>query len=472
MSFVFYDTETTGTDTHFDQILQFAAIKTNYELKELDRFEMRCRLLPYVVPSPGAILINGLGIERLLDPALPSHYQMVRAISSKLTAWSPGIFIGHNSIGFDEHLLRQAFYKTLHHPFLTNTNGNCRSCSLRMIQAVARFAPEALAVPVDQCFRQVFKLDRLAPANGFNHGAAHDAVADVEATIHLCRLIAERAPDLWSGFVRFAQKAAVVDFAGDQAVFALTEFYGGTPHSWMVSAIGINPDNKSEMLVFDLANDPEALGGMPDDQLVLRLGHSPKPVRGMRCNAGPVVFSYDDAPEDLRSAAPGIDELNRRAARLKVDGGLRARLVAAFLRARGVREPSIHVEQQIYDGFTGDDDKAIMLRFHEREWAERLSLTEQLADKRLRTLGQRLIFMEAPHVLPEAVRHDYAVAIAARLTSDDGEVPWLTYRRAIAEADDLLQDADAARGQLLRELRHYLAVRAEEAAMLAFQSAQ
>ena len=28
MSFVFYDTETTGSDTFYDQILQFAAIKT------------------------------------------------------------------------------------------------------------------------------------------------------------------------------------------------------------------------------------------------------------------------------------------------------------------------------------------------------------------------------------------------------------------------------------------------------------
>ena len=32
MPFVFYDTETTGTDTDFDQILQFAAIKTDDEL--------------------------------------------------------------------------------------------------------------------------------------------------------------------------------------------------------------------------------------------------------------------------------------------------------------------------------------------------------------------------------------------------------------------------------------------------------
>ena len=116
MSFVFYDTETTGTNTAFDQILQFGAIKTDHELRELDRFEIRCSLLPYVVPSPGAMRVTGVTVDQLIDPDLPSHYQMVRAIKAKLDEWSSAIFIGHNSMTFDEHLLRQALYKTLHGP--------------------------------------------------------------------------------------------------------------------------------------------------------------------------------------------------------------------------------------------------------------------------------------------------------------------------------------------------------------------
>ena len=135
MSFVFYDIETHGTNTTFDQILQFGAINTDHELKELDRFEIRCRLLPYVVPSPGAMRVTDVTVEWFTDPALPSYYKMVRAIKAKLKKRSPTIFIGHNFLNFDEHLLRQALYKTLHTPCLTNTNGNCRSDSLRIIQA-------------------------------------------------------------------------------------------------------------------------------------------------------------------------------------------------------------------------------------------------------------------------------------------------------------------------------------------------
>ena len=53
MAIVFYDTETTGTKLHFDQILQFAAILTDNDLNEIERFEIRSRILANVVPSPG-----------------------------------------------------------------------------------------------------------------------------------------------------------------------------------------------------------------------------------------------------------------------------------------------------------------------------------------------------------------------------------------------------------------------------------
>src|SRR5690349_1514286 len=127
MSLVFYDTETTGKETWYDQILQFAAILTDSEFRELDRFEIRCRILHHVVPAPGAMKVTGLKAGMLTDPGLPSHYEMVRQIRAKLLEWSPTTFVGFNSIEFDEDLLRQAFYKTLHDPYLTNKNDNART---------------------------------------------------------------------------------------------------------------------------------------------------------------------------------------------------------------------------------------------------------------------------------------------------------------------------------------------------------
>lgn len=466
MGFVFYDTETTGTNTAFDQILQFGAIRTDHELNELDRFEIRCRLLPYVVPSPGAVRVTGIGVDRLTDPALPSHYQMVRAIRAKMAHWSPAIFIGHNSLGFDEHLLRQALYKTLHVPYLTNTNGNCRTDSMRMIQAVARFAPDALTVPRNHRGRPDFKLSSLARANGFDHSAAHDAIGDVEATIHMCRMIAERVPEHWSNFVRFAQKAAVTDFALEEDVFVLTDFYYGKGYSWIVTAIGVNPDNGSELLVFDLSQDPDDLAALSADDLAARLCEQPKPVRSMRTNAGPIVLPYGDAPAGLLHGYRDLDELRRRASRIKSDSILSERLIAAFMQLREEKEPSPHVEEQMYDGFTSNEDQTVLDRFHDLQWQHRPPLIDQLGDARLRALGQRLVFVEAPHVMHEAARRDFEITIARRLMTADGAVPWLTFPKAIEEADDLLAAAKGAERALLAELRRHLVEQAEAAASL------
>src|SRR5207302_7421222 len=139
-----YDTETTGTDRVFDQILQFAAVRTDDEFNELEHFNLRCRLLPHVVPSPSAMQVTGVAAAQLLNAELPTHYTMVRAIREKLLSWKPTLFIGYNSLDFDENLLRQALYQTLHPPYLTNTDGNCRADALRIARASTLFAPNAL----------------------------------------------------------------------------------------------------------------------------------------------------------------------------------------------------------------------------------------------------------------------------------------------------------------------------------------
>lgn len=224
MSVVFYDTETTGNRLAFDQIVHFAAIRTDGDLNETDRFEVRSRLLPHLVPSPGAMRVTGLRVGGLTDLRLPSHYDMIRAIRMRLNSWSPALFIGYNSLRFDEHLLRQAFFQTFHPAYLTNTGGNSRSDALRMLQAAGIFAPGTIAIPANSDGRSVFRLQEVARANNLALRNAHDALADAETVLTLCRAIRDRAPEVWSSFMRFSQKAAVVDFVAAEtcSVFRIT----------------------------------------------------------------------------------------------------------------------------------------------------------------------------------------------------------------------------------------------------------
>ena len=463
MSFVFYDTETTGTNTAFDQILQFGAIRTDPELREVDRFEIRCRLLPHVVPSPKGLLANGIGVQQLTDPALPSHYEMVRAIRAKLEEWSPAVFVGHNSMRFDEHLLRQAFYQTLHPPYLTNTKGNGRMDSLTVLQAASFLEPDVLTVPASEKSRPTFSLERLAPANGFAHDAAHDAMGDTEATLYLCRLVRERVEGVWSNCVRFARKAAVLDYARAGEVFAFLGFNYGRAYVSLVTAIGPNPDRNSILYVFDLTHDPQELAALNDDHLRKLLAASPKPVRSLSANRAPCILPYEDVPARVRVQLPGVEELGSKAEYVRKDLDLRARLIAAVMEDGGETEPSVYVEEQIYDSFPGHEDQALMTEFHEAEWLSRAALLGRFADPRLQVLGERLLYTEAPDVMPANGLTNYRADVANRLLADEGSVPWRTLSKAIRKTDELLADSTDSEASLLRGLRDYLGRRIEEA---------
>jgi exodeoxyribonuclease I len=471
MAFVFYDTETTGVDTAFDQILQFAAIRTDPALNEIDRFEIRCRLLPHIVPAPEAMSVTKIAAAGLFDNALGSHYDMACGIRAKLLGWSPALFIGYNSLGFDEHFLRQAFYKNLHPPYLTNTNGNSRSDVMRMVQAASLLAPGTLQVPVGDDGQPVFKLDRLAPLNGFTGSPAHDAVTDVEAAIFLCGLLMTRAPDLWSGFMRFSQKATVTDYVTAEPVFCLSDFFFGTSYSWIVTALGRNPANNAEIYVYDLAVEPESLASLTDAELGDRLGIAVKPVRRLRSNACPVILPVENAPDIASAALLGTDELNRRAEYLGSREDLRQRLIAAFEARREDRPVSPYFERQLYDGYFPREDEALMERFHEVPWEDRPAIISAFTDRRLKQIGRRLLYLERPDLLADGTRAEFDRAVALRITTDDAERPWLTLPKAIISIDALLEKADPAAAAHLHDHRAHLTERLVKARFAAGEAA-
>ena len=124
-AFIFYDTETSGLDKNFGQIFQFAAVLTDNELSVIDKFEIRSRRMPQIVPEPSALLVTGINPETL-DQAEYSYYEFATKIRDKILEWSPAIVCGYNTFSFDEHFMRSMFYQNLYPPYLTQINGNSR----------------------------------------------------------------------------------------------------------------------------------------------------------------------------------------------------------------------------------------------------------------------------------------------------------------------------------------------------------
>mgnify|MGYP006202995971 CR=1 FL=1 len=291
MNFAFFDLETTGTSPAFDHPLQFAAILTDAEFREIERVNLRCRLAPHVIPSPQALAVTGVRPHQLVDPELPNLFEFAQELTALVSRWSPAIWTGFNSIRFDEEMLRQMFYQNLQPEiFATQFNGNTRFDIMTAVFAVFQRYPDLLHWPVDETGPVRFKLDRLAPENGFEGHNAHDALGDVEATIHIARLIAERAPDLWTQLLANREKGHVqAQLDRFEPLDLVGRFGGGPPKAIMGCLCGYAAKNANQAYFFDLDSvDPQELTAASDADLIAAMEGEPRPLRSISINKVPV----------------------------------------------------------------------------------------------------------------------------------------------------------------------------------------
>jgi exodeoxyribonuclease I len=455
LSFVIYDVETTGLNRRFDQILHFAAVRADEALVPMATIEVRSRLLPYIVPSPKALVLTGTSLRDLTSSLRPSHYEMVCEIQRALAEWSPALFLGYNSIRFDEEFLRQAFYQCLHPTFLTNTNKNARADVLNLMRAVSCLRPGVLRVPRNSDQRQVFRLSELAAANGLAAGGAHNAMRDVELTLQLCQRVREGAADIWSSFIRFASKAAVVAFILEEPAFGYFDNFEGTRTVRPLTHIGVSPLDANVHYCLDLTHDVDALRRLTDDELGEMVRSSAtSPIRSVKVNASPFVCPLWELSADDLEPADG-DELIQLAQRIRSEDKFVQRLAAAARSTDRTYPPSEHVELQIYgNGWPSDEDVAACRHFHQSPWEMRLDIALGLTDRRFTRLGRRLIYLERPDLLRPDERATFDAEVIRRLRGGDGNFPWMTLPQALAEIEELIaaaSDDERERLQTMRE---------------------
>ncbi len=451
MHFAFYDLETTGTSPAFDQPLQFAAILTDGEFREIERVNLRSRIAPHIIPSPWALAVTGVRPAQLLDPELPSLFEFTQAIAALIARWSPATWTGFNSIRFDEEMLRQAFYQNLQPDiFATQFNGNNRLDILTALYAVWYRQPDLFEWPVDPDGRVRFKLDRIAPLNGFAAHHAHDALGDVEATIHIARQIAQRAPALWAELLACRDKGQVQANLETFEPLALVErFGGGLPQATIGCFCGRSADNSNQAAFFDLdATNPADLLTADDAAIFAAVDATPKVIR---------AFSINNSPALLSVAAPSVEQL-RRAGVIAHAPEFRAR-VGTALAARFPEDPSAPappVEKQIYGGFYGHADKALLAEFQRADWPRRQEIAASLSDARLRQLGRRLVAFHAPELLSAEERSLYRAWLQERWSAPDlPETEWTTRGRALAALTEIQGDEEVEPG-LVDEIEAYL----------------
>jgi exodeoxyribonuclease-1 len=207
-TFLFYDIETSGLNKAFDQVLQFAAIRTDLNCNELERHEIFVRLSPDVVPAPQAILTHQLSLTELNKTGIP-EIEAITKIHQLLN--QPGtISIGYNSLGFDDEFLRFSFYRNLLPPYTHQYANECSRADLYpMAILYFLYQPTVLNWPTINS-KPSFKLEQLNLANQLSDGDAHNAMVDVQATVALAKHL-QQDDAMWQYALGYFNKKTMLE---------------------------------------------------------------------------------------------------------------------------------------------------------------------------------------------------------------------------------------------------------------------
>ena len=183
-TYLFYDIETTGLNKAFDQILRFAAIRTDRQLNEIERYRLKVILRPDVIPSPGAMMTNRLPVADL-TAGLCEH-EAIRQIHELINQRGT-VSLGYNSLGFDDEFLRFSFHRNLLPPYTHQYQNGCYRMDLLPIAVMFYlYKRDAIRWPLIHS-QPSLKLEHIRETNQLASGPSHDATVDVAATVELAR---------------------------------------------------------------------------------------------------------------------------------------------------------------------------------------------------------------------------------------------------------------------------------------------
>ncbi len=408
-TYLFYDIETTGLNKAFDQVIQFAAIRTDLELKEIERVDMNIKLNNDVVPSPQAFLTHEITLAEL-DAGL-NEYEAINKIHALFN--QPGtISIGYNSLGFDDEFLRFAFYHNLLSPYTHQYANDCRRMDLYpMATYYYLYKPEIVNWPEKEG-KPSLKLELINAANHFVAGKAHNAMIDVEVTLAFAQRLRQEQK-MWDYLCGYFDKA-IEQQRISQLPIAFTSALGRHYHGLYIEGV-IGTQNYYQCPVIMLGQHRH----YKNQTIWLRLD-SPEL---MQANANNIKETTRSIMK--KSAEPGFilppkarfmhylgDErfhlMEQNLQWLQANPELLAQIADYYLDYTYPKVANIDVDAVLYqNGFISDYDQKICRSFQQAEIADKVKILDRFHSKALREIGIRILGRHYPHCLPQTLTDEY-----------------------------------------------------------------
>ena len=424
-SFLFYDLETFGADPRTTRIAQFAAIRTDADLNPVDEpISLFVKPADDLLPSPIATLITGIAPLAALRDGISEADAFSRIFDEMSRPETCSV--GYNSLRFDDEFVRHGLFRNFYDAYEREwRGGNSRWDMLDVMRLAHALRPDGIVWPKREDGATSFKLEHLADVNGVRDGDAHEALSDVRALIGLGRILKAAQPKLWDYALKLRDKrfaASLLDIAAMMPVLHVSQRF---PASRLCAApilpLARHPYIDSRVLVFDLAQDPDALLRMDADEIAARLyipaaqladGESRIALKEVHLNKCPALIAWDHlrAPDFARLDIDPV-EVERRAGVLRDAGPALVEKVRRVFSGERDRASS-DVDASLYDGFIGDGDKRLF---------------RDVRTTQPEALGARAFGFKDPRLQELLFR--YRARNWPGTLSDDDRVRWDDYRR-------------------------------------------
>ncbi|WP_439290761.1 exodeoxyribonuclease I [Lonepinella koalarum] len=370
-SYFFYDFESFGISPVEDRPAQFAGIRTDSEFNIIgEPVMLYCKQTNDYLPSPEAVLVTGITPQECNEKGV-SEPEFAAKILAEFSQPNTCI-IGYNNIRYDDEMTRYTFYRNFIDPYEYSwKNGNSRWDLLDLMRACYALRPDGIEWAYDEDGNPSFRLEKLTVANGIEHSNAHDAMADVYATIAMAKLIKQKQPKFFQFFFNYRGKKALETLVNVAEMTPLVHVSGMLGNyrgncTW-IAPLAWHPTNQNALIVCDLSQNIDDLLTKSADELRTHLytkkseleeqGILPVPLKLVHLNKCPILAPAKVLlPENAERL--GIDRQYCLAnlQKLRQSPELRSKMEQIFAEERQF-EPNDNVETQLYRGFFSQNDR-------------------------------------------------------------------------------------------------------------------
>lgn len=433
-TFYWYDFETFGVDPAKDKPCQFAGLRTDSDLNIIDEpLVIYCQPSQDCLPQPLACLVTGITPQIAWQQGLP-EYKFAKHIHAAVNQ-AQTCAVGYNSMRFDSEVLRYLFFRNFYDPYAHEyLQHNSRWDLLDVMRAAYALRPEGLSWPKHESGehqgKPSFKLEHLSVANGIEHSDAHDAMADVTATIALAKQLKQAQPKLFDYALSLRNKQTVKAFIEQHAQQAFVHVSGKLPATQACTSvftpITFQTTNKNAVVCYDLRYSPSVLAQLSASEIQARLftpiADLPDPaervhLKGLHINKSPFIAPLKTLDEAaLQKTAINLALCEKHLEELKQIPNLAEKVATVFDSATLQKRDA---EQNLYGSFIPNEDKPKCERIRRASAADLENLRIDFSDARLNDLLLRYKARNFPEILSADEQQAWQIYRENRLLHKD-----------------------------------------------------